>query len=49
MNAQVIALVNQKGCVGKSTSYVNLGVGLTQTRKKILLIDCTPRPVSPSV
>ena len=30
MNAQVIALVNQKGGMRKSTSCVNLGVGLTR-------------------
>ena len=30
MNAQVIALVNQKGGVGKSASCVNLGVRLAQ-------------------
>ena len=39
MNAQVIALVNQKGGVGKSTSCVNLGVGLAQVGKKDLLLD----------
>ena len=39
MNAQVIALVNQKGGVGKSTSCVNLGVGLAQVGKKVLLVD----------
>ena len=43
MNAQVIALVNQKGGVGKSTSCVNLGVGLVQAGKKVLLIDVDPK------
>ena len=39
MNAQIIALVNQKGSVGKSISCVNLGVGLVQAGKKVLLVD----------
>ena len=43
MNAQVIALVNQKGGVGKSTSCVNLGVGLAQAGKKVLLVDVDPK------
>ena len=43
MNAQVIALVNQKGGVTKTTSCVNLGVGLAQAGKKVLLVDCDPQ------
>ena len=43
MNAQVIALVNQKGGVGKSTTCANLGVGLTKAGKKVLLVDCDPQ------
>ncbi len=43
MNAQVIAVVNQKGGVGKSTTCANLGVGLAQAGKKVLLVDCDPK------
>ena len=43
MSAQVIALVNQKGGVTKTTSCVNLAAGLVQAGKKGLVVDCDPQ------